>query len=203
MANLLVIESSPRSASVSSSVAKEYVTEWQRKHPAGKVVRRNVASDPAPFVTEAWIAAVYTPIENRTPEQKQILAVSDALIDELEAADTVVLAVPMHNFGISAQLKAWIDQIVRVGRTFTYTAQGPQGLLAENKKVVVIVARGGAYAGESPYAFLDQQEPYLRTVLGFVGLKDVKFVYAENQARGAEAAEQGIKAGIESALALA
>ncbi|HYK36924.1 FMN-dependent NADH-azoreductase [Alloacidobacterium sp.] len=203
MANLLVIESSPRSASVSGSVAKEYVTEWQRKHPTGKVVRRNVATSPAPFVTEQWIAAAYTPVENRTKEQKQILAVSETLIDELEAADAVVLAVPMHNFGVSAQLKAWIDQVVRVGRTFSYTAQGPQGLLDENKKVVVIVARGGAYSGESPYAFLDQQEPYLRTVLGFIGLKNVQFVYAENQARGTEAAEQGIKAGISAALALA
>lgn len=203
MANLLVIESSPRSASVSSSVAKEYVTEWQRKHPTGKVVRRNVASNPVPFLTEPWIGAAYTPVENRSEEQKQLLAISDTLIDEVEVADTIVLAVPMHNFGVSAQLKAWIDQIVRIGRTFTYTAQGPQGLLAENKKVIVAVARGGAYSGESPYAFLDQQEPYLRTVLSFIGLKDVKFVYAENQARGEEAAEQGIKAGIASVLALA
>ena len=203
MANLLVIESSPRSTSVSGSVAKEYVTEWQRKHPEGTVVRRNVASNPVPFVTVQWIAAAYTPVENRTAEQKQILAVSDTLIDELETADTIVLAVPMHNFGISAHLKTWIDQVVRVGRTFTYSAQGPQGLLAENKQVVVVVARGGAYSGESPYAFLDQQEPYLRTVLGFVGLKNVQFVYAENQALGAEAAENGVKAGINAVLALA
>ena len=203
MANLLVVESSPRSASVSGSVAKEYVTEWQRKHSGGTVVRRNVAANPIPFVTEQWIAAAYTPVENRTAEQKQILSVSDTLIDELEAADTIVLAVPMHNFGVSAQFKAWIDQIVRVGRTFSYSAQGPQGLLAENKKVVVVVARGGAYSGESPYAILDQQEPYLRTVLGFVGLKNVQFVYAENQSLGAEAAEKGVRAGIDAALALA
>jgi len=203
MANLLVIESSPRSTSVSGSIAKEYVNEWQRKHPGGKVVRRNVASNPIPFVTEEWIAAAYTPVESRTAGQKQVLAISDALIDELEAADTLVMAVPMHNFGISAQLKTWIDQVVRVGRTFSYSAQGPQGLLAENKKVVVVVARGGAYSGESPYAFLDQQEPYLRTVLGFVGLKNVQFVYAENQALGAEAAEKGLKVGIDSVLALA
>lgn len=146
---------------------------------------------------------VNTPIESRTAGQKQILAVSDTLIDELEAADTIVIAVPMHNFGISAQLKTWIDQIVRVGRTFSYTAQGPQGLLAESKKVVVAVAHGGAYSGESPYAFLDQQEPYLRTVLGFVELKSVQFVYAENQSLGTEAAEKGVKAGIDAVLALA
>jgi FMN-dependent NADH-azoreductase len=203
MANLLVIESSPRSTSVSGSVAREYVTEWQRKHPAGKVVRRNVASNPIPFVSEQWIAAAYTPIENRSAEQKLVLAVSDTLIDELESADTIVIAVPMHNFGVSAQLKTWIDQVVRVGRTFNYSAQGPQGLLAENKKVIVVVARGGAYSGESPYAFLDQQEPYLRTVLGFVGLKNVQFVYAENQSLGAQAAEKGVKAGIDTVLALA
>src|ERR1700745_3521057 len=101
MANLLVIESSPRTVSVSGSVAKEYVTEWLRKHPSGKVVRRNVASNPIPFVREQWIAAAYTPVENRSAEQKQILSVSDTLIDELEAADTIVIAVPMHNFGIS------------------------------------------------------------------------------------------------------
>lgn len=203
MANLLVIESSPRSTSVSGSVAKEYITEWQRKHSSGTVVRRNVAVDPIPFVSEQWIAAAYTPAENRSGEQKQILSISDKLIDELEAADTIVLAVPMHNFGISAHLKTWIDQVVRVGRTFSYTAQGPQGLLDENKKVIVVVARGGAYSGQSPYAFLDQQEPYLRTVLGFVGLKNVQFVYAENQARGTEAAEAGVRAGVDAVLALA
>jgi FMN-dependent NADH-azoreductase len=90
-----------------------------------------------------------------------------------------------------------------VGRTFNYSAQGPQGLLAENKKVIVVVARGGGYSGESPYAFLDQQEPYFRTVLGFVGLRNVQFVYAENQSLGAEAAEKGVKAGIDTVLALA
>ncbi len=128
-----MIESSPRSSSVSGSIAKEYVTEWQRKHPGGRVVRRNVATNPVPFVTEQWIGAAYTPVENRSAEQKQTLSVSDVLIDELEEADTIVIAVPMHNFGISAQLKTWIDPVVRVGRTFSYSAQGPQGLLAENK----------------------------------------------------------------------
>jgi FMN-dependent NADH-azoreductase len=203
MASLLVIESSPRAASVSSSVALQYVTEWQRKHPTGTVVRRNVAANPTPFVTDAWIAAVYTPEESRTAEQKQLLAVSDTLINELEAASTIVVAVPMHNFGISAQLKTWVDHVVRVGRTFAYGADGPKGLLDENKKVIVIVARGGAYSGDSPIGFLDQQEPYLRTVFGFIGLKNVQFVYAENQGRGPEAAEQGLKAGVDAVLALA
>jgi FMN-dependent NADH-azoreductase len=203
MPNLLVIESSPRSTSVSTSVAKEYITEWQRKHPSGTVVRRNVATEPAPFVTEAWITAVYTPEENRTAEQKQLLAISDTLIAELEAADAIVIASPMYNFGITAALKLWIDQIVRPGRTFAYTAEGPKGLLAENKKVLVIASRGGAYSGASPVAFLDQQEPYLRTVLGFIGLKDIQLAYAESQAMGPEAAEQGLKAAVNTVLAFA
>jgi FMN-dependent NADH-azoreductase len=201
MANLLVIESSPRSTSVSTSVAKEYITEWQRKHPSGTVVRRNVATNPVPFVTEAWIAAVYTPEENRSAEQKQLLAISDTLIAELEAADTIVIASPMYNFGITAALKAWIDQIVRAGRTFSYTAEGPKGLLAENKKVIVIAARGGAYSGASPVAFLDQQEPYLRTIFGFLGLKNVQLAYAESQSMGPEAAENGVKTAIDAVLA--
>jgi len=203
MANLLVIESSPRSSSASTSVAKEYITEWQRKNPSGTVVRRNVASNPVPFITEPFIAAMYTPADNRTAEQKQLLAISDELIAELEAADTIVIAVPMHNFSISAHLKTWIDQVVRIGRTVAYTAEGPKGLLSENKKVVVVLARGGAYAGESPVAFLDHQEPYLRTIFGFIGLKNVNFVYAENQGRGGDAAEQGLKHGINTVLALA
>jgi FMN-dependent NADH-azoreductase len=202
MASLLIIESSPRTASVSTSVAKEYATEWQRKHPSGSVVRRNVATNPIPFVDERWITAVHTPEENRAAEQKQLLETSDTLIAELEAADTIVIAAPMHNFGISAPLKSWIDQVVRIGRTFSYTAEGPKGLL-ENKKVVITAARGGAYAGESPLNFLDQQEPYLRTVFGFIGLTNVQFAYAENQGRGPEAAEQGIKTAVTSALAFA
>jgi FMN-dependent NADH-azoreductase len=92
------------------------VNQWQRKHPRGKVVCRNVAATPISFVTEQWIAAAYTPVENRTADEKQVLPVSDTLIDELEAADAVVLAEPMHNFSISAQLKTWIDQVVGIGR---------------------------------------------------------------------------------------
>jgi FMN-dependent NADH-azoreductase len=203
MANLLLIESSPRAASVSSAVAAEYVAKWQQKHPDGKVVRRNVAVNPMPHITEAWIAAAYTPAEARTPEQQQLLALSDTLIDELEAADTIVIAAPMHNFGISAHLKTWIDQIVRPGRTFAFAAEGFKGLLDENKRVIVVMSRGGAYTGSSPYNFLDQQAPYLRTVLGFIGLKAIEWVYAENQSRGPEAAEQGFQAGVASVLALA
>ncbi len=203
MANLLLIESSPRAASVSSAVAREYVTKWQQQHPQGTVVTRNVALNPVPHLTEAWVTAAFTPEENRAPEQRQLLALSDTLIAELYAADTIVIAVPMHNFGISAHLKTWIDQIVRVGRTFTYTANGSQGLLDENKKVIVVTARGGAYPADSPASAFDQQEPYLRTVFRFIGLKNVQFIHTENQSRGPEAAEKGFKTGVEAVLAFA
>ncbi len=203
MANLLFIESSPRATSVSSAVAREYVTKWQQQNPTGTVVRRNVAANPVPHITEAWIAAVFTPAENRTPEQKQLLALSDTLIGELEAADTIVIAVPMHNFGISAHLKTWIDQIVRAGRTFAYSSEGYKGLLDGNKKVIVITARGGAYPAGTPVGAFDQQEPYLRAILGFLGLKDIHFIHTENQNRGQELAQQGFHAGVEAALALA
>jgi FMN-dependent NADH-azoreductase len=202
MATLLVIESSPRSSSISSSLTGEYVTGWQAKHPGGTILRHNVATQPVPFVSEAWIGAAYTPVEQRTPEQREALAVSDRLIGEIEAADTIVIAAPMHNFSISAPLKAWLDQIVRVGRSFSYGPEGPKGLLDSAKQVIVVTARGGAYAGNSPYAFLDQQEPYLRTVLGFIGLTNVQFVHAENQSRGAELAQLGVQTGSEALLAL-
>jgi FMN-dependent NADH-azoreductase len=200
MSTLLVIESSPRSTSVSTSLTQKFVTEWQQKNPGGKVVTRNVFTNPASFVTESWIYAAYTPVGARTPEQKEALKESDTYVDELIAADTIVIGAPMHNFLISSPLKAWIDQIVRAGRTFSVGADGYKGLLDGKKKVIVASARGGDYTGD--LAFLDHQTPYLKTILGFLGLTDVHFAVANNQSRGPEAAEAGSKAGTEQVLAL-
>jgi FMN-dependent NADH-azoreductase len=200
MPTLLVIESSPRSASVSSSLTQKFAAEWAKKNPGGKIVTRNVFTNPAPFVDEAWIHAAYTPAGARTPEQKQALAVSDEYIRELKEADTIVIGAPMHNFAISAPLKAWIDQIVRAGVTFSVGPEGYKGLLDSAKKVVVASARGGEYTGD--LAFLDNQTPYLKIILGFLGLTDVQFAIANNQTRGPEAAEAGLKAGTEQVLAL-
>jgi FMN-dependent NADH-azoreductase len=113
------------------------------------------------------------------------------LIEELEAADTIVLAVPMYNFSIPSTLKAWIDHVARAGRTFRYTAAGPEGLL-NGKKVFVVSGRGGFYSGDSPAKVLDFQEPYLRAVLGFLGLTDVTFIHVEGLKVSSEAAEKGI-----------
>jgi FMN-dependent NADH-azoreductase len=200
MPTLLVIESSPRPASVSTSLTQKYAAEWQQKNPGGKVITRNVFTHTAPFVNEAWIGAAHTPHDKRTPEQKQALAVSDEYIQELKEADTILIGAPMHNFAVSAPLKAWIDQIVRAGLTFSVGPQGYKGLLDPSKKVIIASARGGDYNGD--LAFLDQQTPYLKLILGFLGLKDVQFVLANNQSRGPEAAEAGAKVAAEQVLAL-
>jgi FMN-dependent NADH-azoreductase len=200
MPTLLVIESSPRPASSSTALTQKFTAEWQQKNPDGKVTTRNVVTQPPPLVTEAWIQAAYTPVKNRSEEQKKALAASDEYINELIEADTIVIGAPMHNFNVSSPLKAWIDQIVRAGRTFSISDAGYKGLLDGKKKVIVASSRGGEYSGE--YAFLDQQTPYLKLILGFIGLTDVQFAYASNQSRGPEAAEAGLRVATEQVLAL-
>ena len=136
------------------------------------------------------IAAVETSGQ-RSERQQRIANESDPLLEEVEAADVIVIAAPMYNFSISSTLKAWIDHITRAGRTFQYTANGPEGLL-KNKKVFVVTARGGIYTGDSPAKAYDFQEPYLRTILGFNGLTDVTFIHVEGQKISPDAADAGI-----------
>jgi FMN-dependent NADH-azoreductase len=200
MPTLLVIESSPRSASASTALTSKFAAEWQKKNPEGKVITRNVFTNPVPLVDEAWIGAAYTSVANRTDEQKKALAASDEYVDELLAADTIVIGAPMHNFNVSSPLKAWFDQIVRGGRTFSVGADGYKGLLDPKKKVVIAAARGGEYVGD--IAFLDHQVPYLKFILGFIGLTDVHVAYANTQMRGGEIAAAGLKSGTEQILAL-
>jgi FMN-dependent NADH-azoreductase len=199
MPTLLVIESSPHPASVSTSLTQKFAAEWQQKNPGGKVVTRNLFSQRVPLISEDWIIASFTPRDHRTAEQKKALETSDEYIQELIEADTIVIGAPLHNFSIPAPLKAWIDQIVRPGRTFRYSDAGFQGLLT-GKNVIVASARGGEYTGDS--AFLDHQTPYLKTILGFIGLTDVYFAFANNQTRGPEAAAAGAQIGTEQVLAL-
>ena len=135
-------------------------------------------------IVPRYISASNLP-EKRSPAEAKALALSDALVDELAAADVVVLAVPMYNFGLPSSLKAWIDHIVRPGRTFSYGEKGPEGLL-KGKKAVVVVARGGVYS-EGPAQQLDFQESYLRAVLGFIGITNVHVVRVEGVAMGEEA----------------
>src|SRR5882724_2444486 len=178
---LLQIDSSARTSSVSRRLTAKFAAHWRKNHPDGEVVRRDLSATFLPLITDAWAA---TQIEDskRTPAERSYLATSDELIEELQAADTVVIGAPMYNFTIPAPLKAWIDQVVRLGKTVTYGPNGPQGLLAR-KKVVVITSRGGAYEKGTAKEAFDFQEPYLRHILGFIGLTDVTFIHAENQAR--------------------
>ena len=144
-----------------------------------------MAANPHPVLDEAALGALFTPADQRTPEQAARVALDDALIAQVQSADVIVLGVPMYNFGIPVQLKTWIDAIARAGVTFQYTANGPEGLI-KGKKVYLALARGGMYR-DTPN---DSQVPYLKTVLGFLGMTDVECVYAEGLAMGAEGAIQ-------------
>jgi len=178
---LLQVDSSARASSVSRRLTARFAEEWRKNHPHGKVIHRDLAATKLPLITDDW-SATYAEGTKLTAAQKSYLATSDELIEELQAADTIVIGAPMYNFSISAPLKAWIDQIVRMGKTVGYGPDGPRGLL-QNKKVVVITARGGAYEKGSPTEAFDFQEPYLKLVLSFIGLTDVTFIHAEKQAK--------------------
>jgi FMN-dependent NADH-azoreductase len=197
---LLVTSSIFGAGSKSRDVALAFVDGLRRRHPNARVVERDVGGDPLPHVTADLMGAAATPAVDRTPQQAALAAQADALIDELEAADVIVLAVPMYNFSVPSTFKAWIDHVARAGRTFRYTETGPQGLL-RGKQVFVAGARGGVY-GEGPARALDFHETYLRGVLGFLGLTDVTFVHAEGQAIGPDVAAENLAAARDRATAL-
>jgi FMN-dependent NADH-azoreductase len=193
MKNILLIESSPRgSDSYSHQAARSIVNDLQARNPGSRIVVRDLGQNPPPHVGLAFIAGMYAAPEQRTPDQARSLALSDALIDELFAADTIVLAVPMHNFGVPSTLKAWIDHISRAGRTFSYGVNGPQGLL-KGRKAILVLASGGVYSNGQMKAF-DFTEPYLRAVLGFLGITDVDVVRVEGVAISAVGPEKALTA---------
>jgi FMN-dependent NADH-azoreductase len=186
--NILQINSSARTAgSHSTSLANAVVARLQKANPAATVVLRDLAQKPHPLLDASALQALFTAPAERAPEQAERVAADDASIAEIMAADVVVLGVPMYNFGISAQLKNWIDSIARAGVTFKYTATGPEGML-KNKKVYVALARGGLYRGTAN----DSQVPYLKSLLGFLGMTDVEFIYAEGLAMGPDAEKSAL-----------
>jgi FMN-dependent NADH-azoreductase len=183
---LLRVDSSARRNSVSRQLTAHFVEAWQQQHPEGTVVERDLSTTALPHITDEWVQAIHTNPEALTADQKQVLKTSDALVEELVQADTVVIGAPMYNFAIPAPLKAWIDQVVRVGKTVLFAASGPQGIL-KGKKVYVVTSRGGAFRPGTPTERFDYQEPYLRHILAFIGLTDVTFIHAENQKPGEQA----------------
>ena len=163
----------------SSQLAARYVAQWRRENPAGRVIERDLARDPVPHLTAERFQAFLAKPEERTAEQHAHAGYSDALIEELKAADTIVLGLPMYNFGVPSTLKAYFDHIARGGQTFSYTEKGPVGLL-KGKQAKIFAARGGLYAGTPR----DTQSPYVRDFLAFIGIDDVEFVYAEGLSMG-------------------
>lgn len=199
---LLRVDSSARHSSVSRALTTGFVEAWKKENPEGEVVERDLAKITQPtMVTDEWTQAIHTPPAKLTAAQREVIAVSEELIAELFAADTIVIGAPMYNFTISWPLKAWIDQVVRGGKTFAYTPEGVKGLLL-GKKVVVVTSRAGSYAAGTPYAKADFQEPYLRHMLDFIGVTDMTFIHAENQRPDGELAEPSKLAALEKIGAL-
>jgi FMN-dependent NADH-azoreductase len=175
MPTLLHLDASPLETSISRELAREFVATWKTANPHGTVIYRDLAAlTPAP-ISQAWVHAAFTPATARTAEQNALLAHSDELIQELESADEIVIGVPMHNFSIPATLKLWVDQIVRSGRTFSYGAEGPKGLL-QGRKATLLVASGGVYSPGSPAAAMNFVDPYMKAVLNFLGITDVQTI---------------------------
>ena len=199
MSTILVIDSAVSGeASVSKALVQEAVGALTADTPA-RVVHRDLGRDPIPHISEATLAGVRG--QPATEAELATRALSDALIAELRAADTIVVGAPMYNFSVPTSLRSWFDHVLRAGETFSYTEAGPQGLLP-GKRVIVVESRGGLYS-EGPAQAIDFQEPYLRHLLGFMGLTDVTFVRAEKIGYGPEAREAAIASATASLKATA
>lgn len=187
--NILHIDSSIQGGhSVSRTLTAAAAATLRRQHPEAKVHYRDLAADPVPLLTLGTMLAVPAP-EAPDAALAADRALGEALLAEFLAADIVLIGAPMYNFSIPAQLRAWIDRIVVAGRTFTYGEKGVQGLAA-GKKVIVVASSGGVYAPDTPMAAFDHHEPYLRAVLGFIGISDITFIRAAGIAMGPDARAQ-------------
>jgi FMN-dependent NADH-azoreductase len=173
----------------SSRLAAQFVSKWRRSNPGGRVIVRDLARHPVPHLTAERFQAFLTPPAERTAEQAVWAAESDELIAELRTAATVVVGLPMYNFGIPSTLKAWIDHVARAGVTFRYTESGPLGLLAD-RRTVLFATRGGRHHGTPR----DTQTAYMTQFLNFIGIRDIRFVYAEGLAQGGDEQRQSMDA---------
>ncbi|NOX73929.1 MAG: FMN-dependent NADH-azoreductase [Alphaproteobacteria bacterium] len=193
MTQILEINSSGRkTGSISRQLVSRVSNRFKAADPTTTIINRDVAAG-LPVVTESWIGANFTPKDERTPEQADLLALSDELVAELRVADTIVIGLPIYNFGVPAALKSWIDLVARAGETFRYTNTGPEGLLT-GKRAIVTVASGGVPVG-SP---MDHATTYLTQVLGFIGITDVTYVSATGLAVDPDAALKSAEAEIDA-----
>lgn len=197
--NLLHVSVSPRgSRSRSNQTGAAFIEAWKAAHPDGTVTQRDLAADAPTFVTNAWYEGAFTPAEGHSPAARTAMAESDHNIDQVLAASEILITTPMFNLNLPAVLKAWIDHVVRFGRTFTMNEAGYAGLVPD-RKVTILVATGGDFSPGSPAAGYNFLEPYLRAVLGFIGITSVSFIYASNQNGGEEAAAAGLSAATQAA----
>lgn len=189
---ILHVDSSPRgSRSISRRLTQSFIDAWKQVDSAIAVTHRDLGRHPVPFVDEAWIAAASTSPDVMSPIQEAALAISNTLIDELLAADFWLFGIPMYNYSVPASFKAYIDQIVRVRRTFIVNDAGRYEGLVHHKKAVVITARGGIFS-DSNFADADFQAPFLNAVFSLIGVTDLTFIHAENLAGGPEARQQSL-----------
>jgi FMN-dependent NADH-azoreductase len=197
MTHLLHIDSRPRGdRSRSRRFTREFVEAWKQVHPNDTVTYRDIGRNPLPHVNELWIAAGYTPPEQRTPELWRAIDFSDRLVDELLAADIYVMGVPMYNYSVPSGFKAYIDQIVRIGRTFEFVPENPANPykpLLLGKKMFIITARGSSgYGTGEPYEHLNYQDPYLIAIFGLIGITDIIFIPVENDELGGTSVSESI-----------
>ncbi|RUM25125.1 FMN-dependent NADH-azoreductase [Rhizobium vallis] len=192
MSSILLLTSSPRADSLSTPIAVDLAEKLKNQKPGSVVVRRDLASNPLPHIDDLFTGAIRKPAEARTAEEIAAIKTSDELVAELFAADTIVISTGLINFNIYSSLKTWIDNVARAGVTFKYTETGPVGLVT-GKKVYVVLTSGGVYS-QGPAAPLNHAVPYLKSVLGFLGITDIETIYVEGLAFGPEAAEKAIDA---------
>ena len=182
---LLHLDASPRGErSNSRKLGQDFLANFRAARPAVRVITRDIGREPPPFVSEAWVEGAFAPAESHSPAAREAIAVSNAYVDELLAADQLVITTPIYNLSLPAALKAWIDQVVRYGRTFVKSESGFEGLV-RNKRALILVSSGSDFRPTSPGGAYNFLEPYLRAVLGFIGITDVQFVYAHSQGAGA------------------
>ena len=189
MRKVLVIKSSIRAEGNSSRLVDKLVNMWSSNYPRDSINHRDLISAPIPHLSEEIFMAMPFPVENRTPEQQALMGLSDELTEEFLAADTLIIGMPMYNYGVPSMFKSYLDHIARLGLTFRYTAEGPVGL-AGDKKVIFVLTRGGFYWNTEN----DTQVPYLKAIFKFMGITNIEFVVAEGLNIGPEFLEAGMKA---------
>ncbi|HEY1926231.1 MAG TPA: FMN-dependent NADH-azoreductase [Caulobacteraceae bacterium] len=201
MSKILLITSSPRLESHSTKVARTLVERLISRLPNSTVTVRDLTREPLPHIDDSFATGRDLPIDKRSPAQRDVLELSDKLLEELFAADTIVIAAGMINFGIPSNLKAYIDYIARPGVAFRYTEKGPEGLI-KGKKVYLVLARGGVYS-EGPMQQFNFQDTYLRAALSLMGVTDIEVITIEGVAFGPDAADRAVRGALDKVSAIA